>query len=208
MRNIIIVLSLTLLTACLGSCDDTKIENKGSIYGMVSDAESKNPVTGAQITLSPGNNTTVTGSDGFYEFQNIEEGQYKLTVMSSGYKVNTRQVTVTAGTKVIGDIQLIREETVSGIELSTDYLDFGATYDERTFDIINVSTSESIDWYIDNISVNWLTASPVNGSIGAGKSNSIKVTVDRSKISDSKTTSFNVNADGGSFAVTVTIKNN
>ena len=83
MRKTIIALSLAVLAACPISCDDTEIETTGSIYGMVSDADSKDPVTGAQVTLSPGNITTVTGSDGFYEFQNVEEGQYKL--MSSGY---------------------------------------------------------------------------------------------------------------------------
>lgn len=208
MRKTIIALSLAVLAACPISCDDTEIETTGSIYGMVSDADSKDPVTGAQVTLSPGNITTVTGSDGFYEFQNVEEGQYKLTVMSSGYKANTRQVTVTAGERAIGDIQIIPEETISGIELSTENLDFGTTYNERTLDITNVSTSGSVDWYIDNISADWLTVSPLEGSIGAGKSVSIKVAVDRSLISGSESTSFNINADGGSIAVTVSVGNN
>lgn len=202
-------LYMAVSALCVISCNDVEIRTTGSIYGMISDAGTKEPVNGAQVSLSPGNVTTVTGIDGFYEFQDVEAGQYKLTVISSGYRTNTRQITVKAGERAVGDMQIAAEETVSGIELSTDRLDFGFVYDERTFDIHNVSTaSGAIDWYIDNITVKWMTVTPMEGSIEAGKASSVKVSVDRSQISDSETTSFNVNAAGGSMAVTVSVSGN
>ena len=100
MRKFILLFTFTFFGLLTWSCDD-EMPSSGSIYGMVSDAESTSPIMGAQVILSPGNITAVTGSDGTYEFQNLDAGQYKLMVSASGYNVNNRQVTVVAGESII-----------------------------------------------------------------------------------------------------------
>ncbi|HIZ85175.1 MAG TPA: carboxypeptidase-like regulatory domain-containing protein [Candidatus Coprenecus stercoravium] len=202
-----LVIALSALTAMLlaWSCQDEEFATTGGIYGIISDAETNAPIAGAQVMLSPGNVTTVTGSDGNYEFQNVEEGQFKLSVSSSGYSSNSRQITVVAGERTICDMQLTPDKEISGIELSTNRLNFGSEYSVLTFDIRNVSTSGNIDWYISDTE-SWLTVSPTEGSTAMGKSSSVKVTVDRSKLSEDVTSTFTVNAAGGSLSVMVDVK--
>ncbi len=204
--------TILFLLACISgilipvSCgENSDFEYFGGIYGMISDAETKAPVAGAQVILSPGNVTAVTGSDGNYEFRNLEAGQYKLSAYSAGYSANTRQVTIVSGENIICDMQLMRERSVSGMELSTNILDFGDEYDELTFSIMNVGTSGTLDWHIDNVTADWLYVSPLDGSTDMGKSSSVKVAVDRSRITSGETTIFHVNAAGGSLAVMVSV---
>lgn len=207
MRKLIAMLLSAVAVVLITSCEDeTAYDFYGSIYGMISDAQTNAPVAGAQVMLSPGNVTTVTGSDGHYEFQNLDAGQYKLSVYAAGYSVNTRQVTVVSGESVICDMQLNEEKTISGMELSTNMLDFGTDYDELTFSVRNTGTSGDLSWYIDNITVGWLSVTPVEGVTGMGKSSSVKVTVQRSQITESQSTTFNINAAGGSMAIMVTVE--
>lgn len=187
------------------SCEED-VPAAGSIYGMISEAGIGTPVSGAEVMLSPGNTASVTGSNGSYEFQNLEPGQYKLIVSAAGYNANYRQVTIRDGESTICDMQLTKEEVVSGMELSTRMLDFGTDYNDLTFDIRNTGTSGSIDWYISNITENWLSVSPSEGSTEMGKSSSIKVMVDRAQISVGETTTFNVNAAGGSVSIIVSVE--
>lgn len=58
------LLALLLMTAC----EEELPETMGGIYGIVSNLETGEPVRGASVILSPGNQTTVTGYDGHFEF--------------------------------------------------------------------------------------------------------------------------------------------
>lgn len=205
MRKISLILVIALMGLTVWSCGKEEEQTAGSVYGMITDAETNEPVFGAQVMLSPGNVTTVTGSDGNYELQNLEAGQYKLQVSASGYAVNSRQLTVPEGSVIICDMQLRKEKSLPGIELSTNQLRFGTSYNDLTFDIRNVGTSGDIDWYISNVTASWLTVSPMNGTVAMGQSASVKVTVDRSQAGEEAMTTFNVNAGGGSVAIMVTV---
>lgn len=204
MRKFLLILAAAVLT--VWSCkDDTP--TTGSIYGMISDAETGYPISGAEVVLSPGNMTTVTGSDGNYELQNLTAGQYRLQVSAAGYTMNSRQLTVSEGNVIICDMQLRIEKALPGIELSTNQLRFGTSYNDLTFDIRNVGTSGDIDWYISNVTAPWLTVSPMSGMVAMGQAVSVKVTVDRSRAGEEAMTTFNVNAGGGSAAIMVTVGN-
>ena len=162
LRKFLLMLTVAVLGMIAVSCEEDT-PTAGSIYGMISDAETGAPVSGAEVMLSPGNTTTVTGSDGNYELQNLEAGQYKLQVSAAGYILNSRQLTVTEGNATICDMQLSKEKELSGIELSTNQLKFGTSYNDLTFDIRNVSTSGDIDWTVSNVTAEWLTVSPMEG---------------------------------------------
>ncbi|HIZ85259.1 MAG TPA: carboxypeptidase-like regulatory domain-containing protein [Candidatus Coprenecus stercoravium] len=204
MKKITILLSAVAAMLFTWSCRDEEIATTGNIYGIISDAETNAPIAGAQVILSPGNITTVTGSDGNYEFQHIEEGQYKLAVSASGYNTNSRLISVIGGERLILDMQMLPEEEVFGIEVSTSRLDFETSHDALTFKIKNVSTSGSIDWYISDVE-NWLTVSPMEGTTAMGMTSSVKVTVDRSRLTSDETTIFTVNAAGGSASIMVIV---
>ncbi len=78
----------------------------GGIYGVVSDVDTGGPIEGASITLTPGNQTTVTEYDGYFEFNNLEAGQYIMEVSASSYVDNSCQITVLAGSIASGNIAL------------------------------------------------------------------------------------------------------
>lgn len=191
-----------VLVFVFSGCKEEEFDYFGSIYGKILASETSTPIAGAQVVLSPGSLSTVTGADGNYEFRDLDAGQYKLSVSAAGYATDTRQISVLSGEKTICDFNLDRNEA---FELSSTNLDFGTQYDERTFTIKNIGTAGKLSWTITNITVNWLTVSPMEGSTDAGKSSSVKVIIDRRLITENVSTSFNVEAAGGSQAVKVSV---
>lgn len=201
------LLTLLFLTAC----EEELPETMGGIYGIVSNVENGEPVRGASVILSPGNQTTVTGYDGHFEFSNLEAGQYKLQVSANGYNTNSRQITVMAGKNASGDMPLSPIVEVMNVRLSNNYFDFGATHTELALTIQNTGNSGSIDWTITGVDAPWLTVSPTSGSVAMGKTSDVKLVVDRSQLAtDDASTTFMVNAAGGSQSVRVNVnkKNN
>lgn len=190
----------------LWSCNEPEYDVYGTLYGTVTDEVTKEPVSGAQVTLSPGNLTAVTGSSGSFEFVELEAGQYRLAVSASDYVSDSRQVTVISGERVLCDMQISPVRQESGMELSRTSLDFGTQFDELTFDISNTGNAGTLAWSVSNLTVDWATVLPMEGSVAMGKSTSVKVTVDRRLIDRDVSTTFNVDAAGGSQAVRVSVK--
>lgn len=197
-----------MITACIlmTSCSKDEEPIFGGIYGTIRDAETGMPIYNAEIILSPGSRTTVSGRDGSYEYQNVDAGQYTLSVAATGYQYNNRTVTVLTGESTLCDMRLVPEAQMSGIEISTTSLNFDRTYSELTFDIRNTGTSGSISWTITGIDAAWLSVSPMSGTTEMGKSSSIKVTVNRSLITEDTSSVFTVNAAGGSKSIMVSVR--
>ena len=205
MKKIVYVFSL-LIGLLLTGCEVELPETMGSIYGIVSDMETGEPIRGASVMLSPGNQTSVTGSDGHYEFANLEAGYYKLQVSANGYNTNSRQVTVVAGLQASGDMPLSPITEVMNVRLSNNYFEFGTSYSELILSIRNTGNSGDIDWDITGVDASWLTVTPLSGSVAMGKTADVKLTVDRSKLAtDEASTTFMVNAAGGSQSVRVNV---
>ncbi len=205
MKKFVYVFSF-LIGLLLTGCEVELPETMGSIYGIVSDMETGEPVRGASVILSPGNQTTVTGSDGHYEFSNLEAGQYKLQVSANGYNTNSRQITVVAGLQASGDMPLLPITEVMNVRLSNNYFEFGSTYSELILSIRNTGNSGDIAWDITGVDATWLTVTPVSGTVAMGKTTDVKLTVDRSRLSTNEaSTTFMVNAAGGSQSVRVNV---
>ena len=167
--------ALLLLTTCEEELPNTM----GNIYGIVGDMETGEPVKGASVVLSPGNRSTVTGSDGHFEFLNLEATQYKIQVSANGYVTNSRQITVLPGMSASGDIML--RQTTAQMSLSTESLDFGSNTTTLSFDIISKGDRQ-VEWYVKE-NADWLSCSPSDGKI-TNTSASVVVTVDRSNLED------------------------
>lgn len=65
---------------------------KSTVSGIVTDADGK-PVPGATVTL--GDRTTTTDENGYYCFNDVDPGDYEITVVSEGNFTSKRGVTVT-----------------------------------------------------------------------------------------------------------------
>ena len=79
-----------------------------TIYGVVTEQGNGEPVAGANVVLSPGGRATITGTDGRFEFPNLEPRQYEITVQRAGFQTNRAPVTAIAGRKVGRNISLTR----------------------------------------------------------------------------------------------------
>lgn len=197
---------LFLLTCCSVAllnigCSEDETPGFGSVYGIITDTNTHQPIYGASVVLSPGNLSTTTGQDGHYEFVDLEPGQYKIQVQSNGYYTNSRQIQVNPGGRATGDMTLSPIQELPGIQLSTVTLDFGTKYSELTLTITNTGNAGAIDWEITDIDAPWLGVSPKSGEIDMNKSYSVKVTANRSLVSGDMLTYFRVNTSAGSMMI-------
>lgn len=184
-------------------CAKDEVDTTGAIYGIVNDADSGEPVSGVHVVLNPGGKTTNTGSDGRYEFQDMEPGQYTVQISKNGYKTNTKRITVVAGEAASGDMMLERGE--ARIKLSTGSLSFAKGETSKTFDVMNVGTSGPVSWSV-TFSEPWLKVTPARGTTGQGKSSTVVVNIDRGKIAQDVTANLLVEADGESMPVSVSVQ--
>ncbi len=178
----------------------------GGTYGVVRDAVSGDAIRNAAVTLSPGNYTYTTGNDGQFQFSDLEAGSYTLRCVASGYNSNSRQITVYAGENIPCDFQMTKQTSVASITISTNSIDFGTTSTEEVFSISNTGNAGTVSWNISKSNVPWLTVTPSSGSTAQGKSSTITVRVDRTKVTKDELTYITINAAGGSHSVAVSVK--
>ena len=205
MKKILFSVFCMILGLSICGCSEDETPGFGSVYGIVTDAETNQPVYGASVILSPGNLSTLTGQDGHYEFVDLEPGQYKVQVQASGYLQNVRQIQVNAGSSTTGDMLLEPVSESSSLALSSNTLDFDTGYNELTLTLTNTGNAGNLSWSVSGVNVAWLTIQPSQGEIAMGKSAEIKVLIDRSQITTSQSTSFIINAVGGSQSVRVLV---
>lgn len=132
----------------------------GTIYGTVTDYATGQPVANANVSLRPGGETALTGSDGIYEFVDVEDGDYSITVSKDGYSdlVDGYVISVKKGKRVRHDVQIkqLFESfivMVNGQEVNT--IDFGTSinsmqitvFNNGTLTIDGINYEESADWF-------------------------------------------------------------
>ncbi len=118
-------MKLVIRTACIAlmlwaGTTSLNAQDTASITGIVTDAESGEPLTGANVILSsPGTAGIVGGAaadfDGRYTIQGIPAGSYTLTARFVGYNEAEMSITLAAGESASQDIQL----SIGGLDLNT-----------------------------------------------------------------------------------------
>ena len=196
------------LFLCLGvvliSCTTDETPIFGDVYGIISDTKSGSPIRNAEITISPGNSTTVSGSDGHFEFKSLEAGQYKISVTADGYSSNSRQVTIVAGQSVSCDIHLTPQNN-DVVMITPTSLDFGVNELQLATTITNESDSET-EWFLDLGDTPWLYAYPTTGRIGGGKHHTIVFTANRARMKEDKSSIVKVSAFGDDTPLSIKCK--
>lgn len=111
MKNIIRLLFFTVCIVIFStSCsNEPELDLYCSINGQVTDMQTGEPIQAASITLTPGGLTTVSGSDGTFEFINLDPGQYDVIVQAYGYYVNRKSVKAVVGESHRVDIPLTKQ---------------------------------------------------------------------------------------------------
>ena len=90
--GVLIAFVLCLMTSCVKE----KTPTTGRIQGIVTNSITGEPIKSVNISLSPTGLSAVTGSDGRYQFNNLEPGQYTVQGMKEGYESNTKNITIVA----------------------------------------------------------------------------------------------------------------
>lgn len=202
MNKIISIILSTSLLLLIG-CSKDEVILTGNIYGIVNDADNGEPIYGAHVTINPSGKTTNTGSDGRYEFPDLDPGQYTIQISKNGYKTNTKRISIIAGEQASGDMLLERGESL--IKLSTNTLTFNKNESSKTFEILNIGTSGNVSWSL-TYQDSWLNISPKNGTTGQGKNSAIVVKIDRSQIHENTTTNLIIEADGESHSIEIIVE--
>ena len=161
MKKLVFVTMLLIASAAIWT--GCKKEN-GIITGVVTDAATGEPVDNANVKLKPRGETTLTGSDGTFQFNNLLDGTYSLSVSKNGYVDldDDYAIEIKNGLGVRRDIQIasLKESfilTVNGIEIST--LDFGIdpSLTQLSFSVDNNGTVPlMVDYLNVRASVNWI----------------------------------------------------
>ena len=77
-----------------------------NLTGTVQDSATSMALSGAHVTLTPGNGTTVTtGATGGYSFGSVENGTYSLVVARPGYTTTTQTVSI-AGHDTVANVPM------------------------------------------------------------------------------------------------------
>lgn len=209
MKKLFYFLMMTSLLAFV-SCEKNKKEvdvptvKLGSISGLVTDYANANaPIAGATVTLNTKGLTKTTGSDGRFEFVNIEPGSYTLQVMANNYQATTKQVTVRADQNVNCDFQL--DKSSANIDINPMNLSYGKGVSEMSFTIKN-NSSNQLTYSISNIP-SYLTLTSKSGLIAAKGSQAIVATVtNRSSITESVNSQMLVSIGGESFVINIFVE--
>ena len=200
-KTICLFFSIALLCGFYQSCQPN-VELPGGIYGTVLDKESGEPIRNAEITLNPGGKTTVVGSNGTYEFVNLEAGMYTVNVQADGYDHNSKTANVVNGESTACDFHLTKTIVNQDLEIAPTSLNFGTTQNQLSVTITNRGTEETA-WSLDLGVCKWLSANPVSGRIGAGKTQAIIFSVDRSLLQKDETAVVTLSAFGNSYPMNV-----
>jgi len=203
-----LIATVALICGCTNNSDQSG--KTGNIYGVITDKATGEPISAAGVQLNPLGTKTVTGSEGQYEFDDLDAGNYTLQVTKTGYSdlVNYK-ITVAPGNTTHGDVQIEKLppslRVVNDSKQDISILDFGAATADvtRSFSIFN-DGPESLQWEI-TVTANWITGvSKSNGTLNAGATQAIVVTIDRSKLAGGdNTTTIQITSDNGSKQLTI-----
>lgn len=222
MKKVYVLTSILLMVLAslvwYGCTKDKVSELPGVIYGTVTDFATGQPIGNANVKLRQTGETTLTGSDGSYEFQNVPSGSYSINVSKAEYTdlIDDYVIVVSDGKKVRRDVQIqklpsaLRIVNSNGEDISV--LDFGAEADvtSRTFSIFNDSPGK-ITWYIDVVDCGWISSvksmltDRSAGEIEPGRQEPVMVKINRSGLADGLNTyMLNINSDNGSKELKIT----
>lgn len=213
-KSIAGILSAALLLASTFvwySCTQDAEVTTGDIYGTVTDYATGEPVGNANVKLKPTGETTLTGSDGTYEFKDLKPDNYSLQLSKAGYNDldDDYVITVEAGKKTKRDVQMSKQ--VASLKItdmagnSITELDFGMeeSITTKSFNIFN-NGSLNITCEI-TYSCAWITSvSNITNPITPGQTVTVTVAIDRMRLSGgANSTILQIISNNGSNMLTV-----
>jgi len=95
MKRVFTIFSIAVLSLCI-SCNEDTIDllGVGTVTGRVVEAETFEPIENAKISLNPSNNTVFSDEKGYFIINEVEAGDYSVTVTKESYLTNFKPATV------------------------------------------------------------------------------------------------------------------
>lgn len=211
----IYIFSLLLALLFIGCKEAADEELPGTIYGVITDKATGEPVQSAGVELSPVGLKTITGTEGQFEFSDLTPGNYTLLVTKAGYAdFASNTIVVKPGQTAKGDVQI--ELLPPALKIVDDNrqeiseLDFGSAESDvaRSFNIFNDGV-ETLEYQITQTAI-WIDSiSRPEGKVLAGNIQPIVVYIDRNNLHEKEnTTTIHIISNSGSKQITVTAINN
>jgi len=211
-------LYIVLVSLCSIFFLSCETENKnldkepGSIYGIVTDFATGEPVANANVSLRPGGETTLTGYDGMYEFLSVADGDYTIIVSKAEYTdlIDDYVITLKKGRRMRRDVQIkkvptsLRITDTNGSDITS--LDFGSesSVTNKPFNIFNNGTVSISCLLI--YSCSWIkSVTSIPDKITPGQNVTVNVEIDRSQLaSGNNATDLYVTSNNGSNVIAIT----
>lgn len=166
-------------------------EKLGTIYGTVTDFSSGDPVANANVRLNPRGETTLTGMDGTFQFNDLPAGSYSLSLSKNGYVDldDDYVVKIEKGNTVQRSVQMQKLHyslrIVDNEGNTVSLIDFGVEegVNQKTFSIFNTGNI-LLDFAITKTS-NWIEeVTPSVGTINIGDSKAVSLKINRKLLSE------------------------
>lgn len=205
MKRFILLLLISLgLITFNQSCKEPPVEAEpGAINGFVKDKDSGEPIENVEVLLMPVEKIVTTKSDGYFEFKDLEVGDYSLAASKTGYKDYIDENTVSVKSLEIISRDIVMERLQVSLVLVDDEgdemseLDFGNlnTDVKRSFNILN-NGEATLSYKIDNTASWVVDVKESEGVLQADSLTKVEVTIDRDKLSiGENTASLRITSD-------------
>lgn len=106
-KTAVILLILSAFLAFSG-CKTYEYDYYGGVKGTVIDSQTNAPISDAYVLLMPGSQSTNSTIEGTFEFQELEEGQYTISVQKTGFQYNSVTINIISGENISTTIRLMQ----------------------------------------------------------------------------------------------------
>lgn len=174
---LITLVSLTFVSCAKDSDIEGNVNVTGSISGVVKDNTDGHLLANVNVSITPDNQSKITGDDGAFSFKSLKSGSYTLTFSKTGYEDISKTVEVKTGQTVDASTMM---KSKGAFSLSSNTLNFGDLNSTMTFIISNNSDTQTT-FSIGNVPA-WASFSTTSGTIKAEETTTVSVVVNRDAV--------------------------
>lgn len=108
-RKVLILLACVSILFLASACSKAEYDVYSNISGTVIDVNDGSPIGQVAVTLSPGGLNIYTGSDGHFDFKEIEAQHYTICAQKPGYSVKCKDIDAPSGETVNVSITMMKQ---------------------------------------------------------------------------------------------------